>query len=83
MVQVKRVYRYFPPFIEIVSTVIFITSRVQGFAIGEIEPDHWLQLVTFGSYQSPKTTICSIYLQQNHERILVINGSKFSGGNHL
>ena len=61
----------------------FVSSCIQGFTIGETETDHWLQLVTFGSYQSPKPTICSIYLQQNLERILVINGSKFAGGNDL
>jgi hypothetical protein len=38
---------------------------------------------TIGSYQSQKATIYSIYLQQNLERILVINGSKFAGGNDL
>ena len=60
-----------------------VSSCVQGFTIGETETGHWLQRVTFGSYQPPKATICSIYLQQNLERILVINGSKFGGGKHL
>jgi hypothetical protein len=60
-----------------------VTSCVQGFIISETETDHWLQLVTFGSYQSPKATICSIYLQRNLKRILVIHGSKFADGNHL
>jgi hypothetical protein len=66
---------FFNPFYRVIC--------VQGFTIGETETDHWLQRVTFGSYQPPKATICSIYLQQNLERILVINGSKFAGGKHL
>jgi hypothetical protein len=67
----------------VIPILLIMTSHVQGFTIGETETDHWLQLVTFGSYQSPKATICSIYLQQNLERILIINGSKFVGGNDL
>ena len=49
---------------------------------------NWLPLVaislkpTIGYNWLPLVAICSIYLQQNHERILVINDSEFAGGNH-
>jgi hypothetical protein len=36
-----------------------MTSLVQGFTIGETETAHWLLLVTFGSYLSPKATIAA------------------------
>jgi hypothetical protein len=36
----------------VIPILLIMTSHVQGFTIGETETDHWLQLVTFGSYQS-------------------------------
>jgi hypothetical protein len=43
----------------VIPILLIMTSHVHGFTIGETETDHWLQLVTFGSYQSPKATIAA------------------------